>query len=166
MIGVGYARNGRPELGMASCEAARSLNPNNDCAYVCAGLTNMALGKPAEALPHFRHSLRLNPRFRPFTKYKYMGLAYLHSGQDTEAVTVLNRAIAGSPKDPTANFALTSALALTGREADSRTALQTSMSLAYSDRPTIESLRASHSWMGPGFERVLEGLRLAGMPER
>jgi TolB-like protein/DNA-binding winged helix-turn-helix (wHTH) protein len=105
MIGVGYTRNRQPERGLASCNTALDLNPNNDCGYFCAGVTNMALGKAAEALPFFRQSLRLNPRFRPFTKYKYMGLAYLHSGQDTEAITVLNRAIAGSPKDPTANFA-------------------------------------------------------------
>ena len=166
MIGVGYARNGQPEQGMASCETALALNPNNDCAHFCAGVTNMALGKAAEALPFFQQSLRLNPRFRPFTKYKYMGLAYLHSGQDTQAITVLNRAIAGSPKDPLANLALTSALALTGRVEDARVALEKSMALAHNDRTTIKTLRVSHSWMGPGFERVLEGLRLAGLPER
>ena len=166
MIGVGYARNGLPEQGLASCETAMDLNPNNDCAYVCAGLANMALGQPNEALPHFRQSLRLNPRFRPFTKYKYMGLAYLHSGQDAEAIDALNRAIAGSPKDPLANFALTSALALTGRVEDAHAALGKSMALAYSERTTIETLRDSYSWMGPGFERVLDGLRLAGMPEQ
>lgn len=42
MIGVGYARNGQPERGLASCNTAIAINPNNDCAYVCAGLTNMA----------------------------------------------------------------------------------------------------------------------------
>ena len=165
IVGVGYARNGQPELGMASCDAAMDLNPNNDCAYVCAGLVNMAWGKPAEALPHFRHALRLNPRFRPFTKYKYMGLAHLHSGQDAEAIAALNRAIAGSPKDPTAHFALTAALALTDRTAEARAALAHAMTLAYGDRTTIETLRASHAWMGPGFERVLDGLRMAGMAE-
>ncbi len=126
----------------------------------------MALGKPAEALPHFRQALRLNPRFRPSSKYKYMGLAYLHNGQDTEAITALNRAIAGSPDDPLANFALAAALALTDRVEEASGALEESMTLAYSDRTTIETLRASHSWMGPGFERVLDGLRLAGMPEQ
>lgn len=166
MIGVGYARNGQPERAMASCETAMAINPNNDCAYVCAGLTNMALGRPSEALPNFQHSLRLNPRFRPFTKYKYMGLAHLQDGQDAEAITALNRAIAGSPKDPLANFALTSALALAGRVEEARGALEKSMELAYNDKTTITTLRSSHSWMGPGFERVLEGLRIAGMPER
>lgn len=166
IIGVGYARNGLPEQGLASCRTAMDINPNNDCAYVCAGLANMALGKPADALPHFRHSLQLNPRFRPFTKHKYMGLAYLHSGQDENAIDALNQAIVGAPKDPMANFALASALALTGRMEDARGTLEKAMALAYEDRTTIETLRANYSWLGPRFERVLEGLRLAGMPRQ
>jgi len=166
MVGVGYARNGQPERGLRSCETTRELNPNNDCAYVCAGLANMALGNPAEALPHFRHAIRLNPRFRPFVKYTYMGLAYLHIGQDAKALDVLSRAVTDAPEDPLANFALTSALALSGRTEEARAALEKSMALAHSDRTTIETLRRGHSWMGPGFERVLDGLRLAGMREQ
>ncbi len=165
MIGVGYARNGLPEQGLASCRTAMDLNPNNDCAYVCAGLANMALGRPTEALPHFRHSLRLNPRFRPFVKYKYMGLAYLHSGQDEQAVDALNRAIAGAPKDPMANLALASAQALTGRVAKARETLQKARALAHEDETTLRTLRAGYGWLGPGFDRVLDGLRRAGMPE-
>lgn len=164
MIGVGYARNGQPERGLASCNTAMAINPNNDCAYVCAGLANMALAKPTEALSHFRQSLRLNPGFRPFKKYTYMGLAHLYSGQDAEAIAVLNRAITDAPGNSLANFALTSALALTGRMEDARTSLENTMAQAHSDQTTINALRNSHSWMGPGFERVLEGLRLAGMP--
>lgn len=151
---------------LASCETAVDLNPNNDCAYVCRGLVYMALGRPTEAIPNFEQPLRLNPRFRTFTKHKYMGLAYLHNAQDAKAIEVLNRAIAGSPNDPLANFALTAALALTGRVAEARDALQKSLALAHSDEATIATMRASHSWMGPGFERVLEGLRITGLPER
>lgn len=66
MVGVGYARNGQPERGMASCNTAMELNPNNDCAYVCAGLASMSLGKSADALSNFRHALRLNPGFEVY----------------------------------------------------------------------------------------------------
>lgn len=166
IIGVGYARNGQPDIGLASCETAVDLNPNNDCAYVCRGLVNMALGRPGEAVLNFEQSLRLNPRFRPFTKYKYMGLAYLHSGQDEEAIETLNRAIAGSPNDPLANFALTAALSLAGRVTEARDMLRKSLTLAYGDETTVETMRASYSWMGPGFERVVEGLRIAGLREQ
>jgi tetratricopeptide (TPR) repeat protein len=166
MVGVGYARNGQTERARAACETAMDLNPNNDCAYVCAGLTKMAMGRPTEAFPYFRQSLRLNPRFRPFTKYGYLGIAHLQAGEDEDAIAMLNRAIAGSPNDPFNNFALASALALIGRVDEARSALEKAMTLAYNDRTTIETLRANHSWMGPGFERVLEGLRRAGLPEQ
>lgn len=165
MIGIGYARNGQPERGMASCETAAGLNPNNDCAYVCAGLTNMALGRPAEAIPNFERSLRLNPRFRPQTKYKYMGLAHIEAGQDELAIDALNRALVGSPNDPLANFALAAALALQGDAGAAEAALEKALSVPNAKGTTIETMRASYGWMGPHFERVIDGLRSAGMPE-
>ena len=51
VTGLGYTRNGQPDRGLASCNTALDLNPNNDCAHICASLTNMALGKAVEALP-------------------------------------------------------------------------------------------------------------------
>ena len=66
----------------------------------------MAMSQPTEAIPHFQQSLRLNPRFRPFTKYKYMGLAHVQSAQDADAIEALNRALAGAPNDPFAQFVL------------------------------------------------------------
>jgi Tfp pilus assembly protein PilF len=166
IVGVAYARNGETERAWASCETAMALNPNNDCAHVCAGVTKMTMGRPTEAVAHFQRSLRLNPRFRPFTKYGYMGLAHLQAGQDEDAIAMLNRAIAGSANDPFNHFAMASALALVGRVKDARSALETALSLAGDDKTTLETLRASHAWMGPGFERVLSGLRLAGLPEQ
>ena len=165
MVGVGYARNGQTETAWASCVTAMSLNPNNDCSHVCAGLTKMAMGKPTEAIPNFQQSLRLNPRFRTFTKYKYMGLAYVQSGQDEKAIEVLRRALAAAPDDPFAHMALTAALALSGETVEARSALGTYLTKVSGKRPAIATLRESHSWMGPGFERVLDGLRLAGLPE-
>ena len=165
MIGVGYARNGETELAWASCQSAMDLNPNNDCSHVCFGLTALAMGEPAAAVPHFQQSLRLNPRFRPFTKYKYMGLAYLQSEEDALAIEVLRRALAGSPNDPFAHFVLTSALALSGDLDQARDALRDFLAVSGESRPTIATLRERHAWMGPKFERVLEGLRLAGLSE-
>ena len=165
MIGVGYARNGETELAWASCQSAMDLNPNNDCSHVCFGLTALAMGEPAAAVPHFQQSLRLNPRFRPFTKYKYMGLAYLQSEEDALAIDVLRRALAGSPNDPFAHFVLTAALALSGDLDQARDALQDFLAVSGESRPTIATLRERHAWMGPKFERVLEGLRLAGLSE-
>ena len=126
----------------------------------------MALGKTVEALPFFQQSLRLNPRFKPFIKYTYLGIANLHLGQYGKAVTSLNKAIADFPNDPTVNFALASALAMRGRVDEARIVFAKYVKLARGQRNTVEKLRARYSWMGPGFERVLEGLRRAGMLEK
>jgi len=165
MVGVGYARNGQTTKAWASCETAMDLNPNNDCAYVCAGLTKMAMGEPAEAIPFFERSLRLNPRFRPFTKYKYMGLAYVQAGQDAKAIEVVNRALANAPNDTFSHLILAAALALSGRVEEARTTLEEALQTAGNGEPTIAKLRENQSWMGPGFDRILEGLRRAGLAQ-
>lgn len=162
MIGVGLSRNGAPEQGMSACETAREINPNNDCAYVCAGLASMAMGEPEEAIPKFEHSLRLNPRFRTFTKRKYIGLAYLHAGRDEDAIDALNRALAGNPDDPVAILALAAAQALNGHDLKAKASLQAALTLPGSPS-TLHDLRQSHGWMGPGFDRMLEGLRASGL---
>lgn len=162
MIGVGLSRNGAPERGMAACETAREINPNNDCAYVCPGLARMAMGQPEAAIPHFEHALRLNPRFRTFTKHKYIGFAYLHAGRDKDAIEALNRALAGNPDDPVAFLALASAQALDGHDVKANASLQAALTLPGSP-PTLHDLRQSHGWMGSGFDRMLDGLRASGL---
>ena len=87
------------------------------------------------------------------------------TGQDAEAIEVLNRALAKSPEDAFAYMILTAAQALDGRNEAAQSSLQALLSLSKSSRPNIASLRQSNSWLGPGFARVLEGLRLAGLPE-
>ena len=94
-----------------------------------------------------------------------MGLAYLQSEEDASAIDVLRRALAGSPNDPFAHFVLTSALALSGDLDQARGALEDFLAVAGESRPTIATLRERHAWMGPKFERVLEGLRIAGLSE-
>ena len=165
IIGVGYALNGQPDRGVPACETAMSLNPNNDCAYVCAGLTSMALGEPEKAVPYFERSLRLNPRFRPFTKYKYMAIASIQSGEDAMAVDLINKAIAAAPKDAEAHFVLASALAHLDRMQEARAVLATYLELVNDHRSTLASLRERYAWMGPDFERVLDGLSRSGLPE-
>ncbi len=165
LVGAGYARLGQPERGMAACDRAIDLNPNMDCGHVCAALVHMAQGEPEKAIPYFRYALRLNPRFRPFTKEKYLGLAYIQSGRDDEAVAALNRALATAPRDQFANLALAAALALDGMEADARAAWQAYSRHTDDHQPTISSLREALGWMGPQVERMFDGLRAIGFSE-
>jgi TolB-like protein/DNA-binding winged helix-turn-helix (wHTH) protein/Tfp pilus assembly protein PilF len=165
LVGLGLARNGRPEQAMAACETAIDLNPNMDCGYVCAGLVHMARDEPEKAVPHFQYALRLNPRFRPFTKEKYLGLAYIQSGRDKLAIEALNRALARAPKDTFANLALAAALALDGQMPEAREALHRYAQNTGEQPPTIASLRRTLGWMGPKTERMFGALRDAGAVE-
>jgi len=163
LLGAGHARIGQPERGMTACETAMDVNPNMDCAYVCAGLVNMALGRPLEAVPFFEYALRLNPQFRPFTKEKYLGLAFIQSGEDTRAIEVLNRALAGAPKDLFANLALASALGHAGRVDEAAETLARARDLAPIDMTSFPALRERYGWMGPNVERMLEGIKIVDM---
>jgi len=78
-LGVGHGCNGRTERARAACGEAMALNPKNDCGYVCAGLCRMAAGDPRAAIPFVEHSLRLNRRFRTFTKHEFMGIAHVQA---------------------------------------------------------------------------------------
>ena len=55
---------------------------------------------------------------------------------------------------------------MNGRVDEAQVVLAEYMQLALGKRNTIEKLRAERGHLDPDFERVLEGLRRAGMPER
>lgn len=165
LVGAGYARTGQPEKGMVACETAIELNPNMDCGYVCAGLVHMARDEPELAVPPLLYALKLNPLFRPFTKEKYLGLAYMQSGRNDLAIEALNRALAMAPRDTFANLSLAAALALNGRMPEAREALHSFTQNTGKELPTISSLRPTLEWMGPQIERMLGALRNVGVAE-
>ena len=158
LVGAGQARAGNPDLGMPACQTAIDLNPNMDCGHVCAGLVHLAKDEPEAAIPYFQRALRLNPLFRPFTKEKYLGLAYIQSGQDKLAIAALNRALAKAPTDTFANLALGAALALDGNVEEATRTLSRFREASGAEPPGIDTLRRSIGWMGPRVERMLEGL--------
>lgn len=165
LVGAGYARTGQPQLGMGACLTAIDLNPNMDCGHVCAGLVHMALGEPEQAVPYFKYALELNPRFRPFTKEKYLGLAYIQTGQNDLAISAINRALAGAPNDGFANLAMSAALALDNQTDVAQGVLSWYLQRAKQGRLTLETLREKLAWLGPGVERMLSGLQRAGLAE-
>jgi len=167
LLGAGYARHGQPERGMAACRTAMDLNPNMDCGHVCAGLVHMAMGEPEKAVPLFEYALRLNPRFRPFTKEKYLGLAHLQSGNSEAAIAALNRALAKAPEDAFAHLVLAAALALDGRDGEARATLNRYREETAGALPTIAALGERIGWLGPEttMARLFEGLRTAGLAE-
>jgi adenylate cyclase len=91
--------------------------------------------------------------------------------QDDLAIEWLRRTLALAPGQPMTQALLTSALALTGRQGEATEALKQYLSLKATTSKTIAELRPQHralsdnpKWLAYS-DRLVEGLRKAGLPE-
>jgi predicted Zn-dependent protease len=91
--------------------------------------------------------------------------------RDDESIEWNRRSLAIVPESPFQWALLASALALTGRQAEAREALQRYLSLRGITSKTIAEFRPRHRALSdnpkwPAYsDRLIEGLRRAGMPE-
>lgn len=165
LLGLAYYTNGKPEQGLVTCQQAIEINVNFDDAYLCAGMANIALGKPPEAVPLFEKSRQLNPRYRAWRRNLFFGFAYHLARKHDLAIKVLRKSISGNPRFASPHFLLASALAWTGRLDEARASVKDFLKQEGGNRNTVNKLRKSLAFISPDFEHILEGLRRAGMPE-
>ena len=94
-----------------------------------------------------------------------MGLIYLMEGQDQKAIEWLARAALEAPNAGYPAAYLASAYALVGRDQEAREALAHYLKLW--PNTTLETFRPSigTAAFNNKMQRVLAGLRLAGLPE-
>jgi predicted Zn-dependent protease len=133
-------------------------------------MTELELGRPKETVKAVNHAIRLSPR-DPVVGHWFamIGMAQLHLGHFTEAVSWLARAVEADNSSPTAlqRVYFISALALAGRVMEARAALTEFRESNPS--ANIASLRNRAYSKEPSFiaqrESLYEGLRIAGLPE-
>jgi len=154
--------------GIADCEQALALNRNLVTAHALIGLAKIYTGRCEETDAHIQEAIRLSPRATfAYTWMSIAGLAKLLLGSDEEAAILYRRSIELNRNEPLAHFYLAGALAHVGRLAEARAALQAG--LAIEPRFTIRGYQARLSSDNPTYllqsERVIAGLRKAGVPE-
>jgi tetratricopeptide (TPR) repeat protein len=97
----------------------------------------------------------------------YVGLAKLHLDADAEALMWLRRSLKANPNHPLAHFWLAAALSFLGELDEARTAAKAG--LALDPTFTIRRFKASPIIGNAKFRvasrRVIQGMRLAGIPE-
>jgi Flp pilus assembly protein TadD len=132
------------------------------------GLAKYRIGRSEETEAHIAEALRLSPR-DPFVAawLSIVGDAKLFLGHDEEAVAHLRGALALNRNNPYTYFLLAAALAHLGRDDEASEAVKAGLALnpefsmrryragAASDNPTFRAQR----------ERVVDGMRKAGVPE-
>jgi tetratricopeptide (TPR) repeat protein len=99
--------------------------------------------------------------------FMFAGWAKFCLGRDEEAVLWLRRSIEANRTNPMAHFVLAAALACLGRLPEARS--EVNAGLAINPAFTISRMRAGPSTDNPDAnasgERLIEGLRAAGLPE-
>jgi TolB-like protein/class 3 adenylate cyclase/tetratricopeptide (TPR) repeat protein len=147
----------------ANARKAIELNPGNAENY--AALANILAdsGQPSEAVAAMRREFALDPFHRPLHDM-YMGKALVTNGEYEKAVPYLRTCMERAPEFRTCPTYLAIAEAQLGHLEKARDAL----ALRQRIRPlaSVRDYRASTEMQdGPQLDRLLDGLRKAGLPE-
>jgi TolB-like protein/Flp pilus assembly protein TadD len=155
---------------IAEVERALALDPNFADAYGLLGHTQLEIGQYQKAIEFYDKAIRLSPQDEQLVFwYLCKGQAYFGLQQYDQAIEWARRAIAINPNVSSALGTLAAALALTGHDAEARDAEQRRAAL--SKVKNVAALKAlapppsADPRVRASFERAIEGLRKAGMPE-
>ena len=158
----------RADRAIAELELALALDPNLAFAHAHIGFAKMTLGRAEEAEAHIKEAMRLSPRdVGAYVWYAFLGAANLMLGRDAEAVGWLRKSVETNRNYPVAQFHYAAALALTGAIEEARAEVQAGLAIA--PEFTIRRYRDGVISDNPRYlqqrERIIEGMRLAGVPE-
>jgi TolB-like protein/class 3 adenylate cyclase len=169
MMGFVFYSTNRAARGIEELQRALALDPNLAGARAQVGLANLFLGRAEETEAHVREALRLSPRdASAHWWFVHAGAANACLAEYEAAAVWLRNAIDANRNNPVAYFYLASCLAHLGRLDEARREIQAG--LAVNPKFTLRRYRAGAQSDNAVFlaqrERVIEGMRMAGVPER
>jgi TolB-like protein/class 3 adenylate cyclase/rhodanese-related sulfurtransferase/Flp pilus assembly protein TadD len=164
--------HGRHEEAMAAIDRAIALDPNAPDNYVSKAWLQTVTGQPAEAEDNVRFAMRLNPAYRAHY-LRILGRALFHQERYEEAAEILQRAASRQPDYEETYVRLAATYGHLGRIEDAKKAIETYneiVSGAGSSGLVVQFIagwyqETYHYKNEADLERLLEGLRLAGVPE-
>lgn len=156
---------GELEDGGAMIERALALNPNAAWAWLFSGWTKIWLGESEAALERIQRAMRMSPQDSQFFNMR-TATAWAHflAGRYAEAQSWARSALAEQPDYINALYVLTASSAHAGHMAEAREAAARLRTL-----DPRQSIAHSKQWYpfrrDADLQRVVDGLRLAGLPE-
>jgi adenylate cyclase len=165
----------RTDEAIGEDRRALELDPSTVDSYAHLGWTYLGLGEFDKAAENFDKAAKLSP--------KDPGLGLWSSGATAatfglkhydETIGWARRALAINPRNVFAHGDLIAAFALSGRDAQAHEALQQYLALPLTGVGTVGAFKAFLAQVSDpkgdprireGYDRTLEGLRKAGMPE-
>jgi DNA-binding winged helix-turn-helix (wHTH) protein/tetratricopeptide (TPR) repeat protein len=154
------------ESAITFCSEVAKSFPDYPFLHKEIGYNKLMLGELDEALAEFREADRIAPDAPLRWSWNQgMGLIYLMRGEDEKAVDLLSRAAMEAPNAGHPAAYLASAYALVGREQEARDALAHYLKLwPKTSLDNFGPMVGTAAFNGK-MERVIRGLRLAGLPE-
>jgi TolB-like protein/class 3 adenylate cyclase len=167
-LGFVLILSNRAARGIGELERASALNRNLGAPHAWIGLAKITMGRAEEAADHINEAFRLSPSDSfAFMWTHLLGLTKFHLGKDEEAVTLFRRSVDVSRSYPLNHFYMAAALAHLGRLDEARAEVKAGLALApnYSVARFRNAAESDNPTYLAARERVIDGLRQAGVPE-
>jgi TolB-like protein/cytochrome c-type biogenesis protein CcmH/NrfG len=157
---------GEAAMAAAALDRALARNPNAAQAWSARGIIHAVRNEPEAAIEAIERARRLSPFNRHAFGYAAnIAVAHLVARRFEQAIEWADRALHDQPRTVTGMRAKVVALAHLGRLDAAGTEL--SRVLAVQPKQTIAGFREQAHFMAPEvLELYVDGLRLAGLPER
>ena len=169
--GMGFVLclTGRAQRGIDELERALAIDPNMAIARATMGLAQIFVGRAEKTEAHVLEALRLSPRDRSvWLWFQQAGLAKAFLGDFAQGLPWNKKSIDANRNNPWAFFYLAACLAHLGRLDEARQEVKAG--LAVNPKFTIARCRAGFVSDNAVFlaqrERMIEGMRMAGVPEQ
>jgi adenylate cyclase len=164
LAAVAVGRNRDLANALPWLDRAIALNPNSALAFGGGAIVRNFTGDYATAADHADRAMRLSP----FDPYSFVfslarGEGHLLRRQVPDAVTWLRKAAQENPRNAPTRLFLGSALAHAGQMEEARAAIRRLLEMRPMSSVTWQ--RRYRPFPEDDYEYVLEGARLAGLPE-
>jgi tetratricopeptide (TPR) repeat protein len=168
VMGLVQIYTNRAAQGIAECERALALDRNLASAHAGVGIAKCFLGRGGETEAHMEQALRLSPRDTyVYIWTMFVGQAKFWQGADAEAIVWLRRSLEANRNNPIGQFYLAAVLAHIGELDEARATAQAGLALnpSFSIRRYRTNTPSNRPVYLAGRERLIEGMRMAGVPE-
>jgi TolB-like protein/Tfp pilus assembly protein PilF len=170
MAGIALAQlAGEIDHGRALIERSLALNPNSASAWIASSFVHGEIGDTDAALEHFENAQRLNP-LDSLHHFQWLAAGFAHfvAGRYENAAAAIDRTLMAGPAYVPAIRLKVSVCGLLGQRAEGARWVRRLREAI----PTASLSRLAIFWRAPVghnreiFAKLLEGARLAGLPQQ
>jgi TolB-like protein/class 3 adenylate cyclase len=158
----------RAARGIGELEQTLALNRNVGAAHAWMGMAKIAMGRAEDAEAHVADAFRVSPADgSAFLWNNIAGLAKLHLGADADATDLFRRSIDANRNYPLNHFYNAAALAHLGRLPEARSEARAGLAIApnYTVAHYHDAIESENPTYLAQRERIIQGMRKAGLPE-